>query len=294
MSFATYLAMSNTNTKQIKIDLPPLLPDAADTFENKAIESLVKAKIDNIGPYKLEFISVNSYDKEFREAIRSDQKLLPLVFSTMCVFSSLVYYKRDKVGSSCLFLGLGAIATCCFSLLMSFGLMFIVGVPFTNLSFMLPFIIMGIGIDDAFIITGSYSRTDTSISSVDRILITVKDCGLSIFVTTVTTSLAFCLCLMSKIPAVRDFSMYATLSVMVDFLFQITFFISLIKVNDERIEHRRYDCIPCCAREGEEEEEDESTARRSGDALNIRLMRAFSLNIVAAPKSIKIAIIFGM
>ena len=101
-------------------------------------------------PYALEVLSISSYSKEFQESLSKDKMLLPLVFGTMCIFSSLVYYRRDKVRSSSIFLGLGAVITVLFSLLTSFGIMFTIGVPFTNLTFMLPFVIMGIGLDGKF------------------------------------------------------------------------------------------------------------------------------------------------
>ena len=118
-------------------------------FENEAIAKLLKLRSENT-MFGLEILSVNSYSNEFQEALRHDMKLLPLVFLMMCTFTSLVYYKHDKVKSSCLFLGLGAVWTVCMSLLSSFGVMFLIGVPFTNLTFMLPFIILGIGLDGKF------------------------------------------------------------------------------------------------------------------------------------------------
>lgn len=37
-----------------------------------------------------------------------------------------------------------------------FGLMFCIGIPFSNITLMAPFIILGVGLDDTFIITGAY------------------------------------------------------------------------------------------------------------------------------------------
>ena len=133
-------------------------------------------------------------------------------------------------------LGFRAVATVLLAIMASFGLLFAIGVPFTALtpvsyrkqlrlmkvcdsvtghpmSFffpqLLPFIIFGVGLDDAFIISGAYSRTDHSKNPVDWIHDTMVDIGGTILLTTLTLSLAFALGLVSSIPAVRFVVMYA-------------------------------------------------------------------------------------
>ena len=75
--------------------------------------------------------------------------------TTLCI---IVFHKHgDRVHSrKCL--GFGAVLTVFFSVMMSYGVLFCVGVPFTNLTPMVPFIIFGVGLDDTFIIFGSYLR----------------------------------------------------------------------------------------------------------------------------------------
>ena len=55
----------------------------------------------------------------------------------------------------------------------------------------LAFVIFGVGLDDTFIITGEYSRTDAVKDPVKRVEETMEVVGLSIFVTTLTTTMAF-------------------------------------------------------------------------------------------------------
>jgi predicted RND superfamily exporter protein len=115
------------------------------------------------------------------------------------------------------------------------------GVPFSNLSQMVPFIILGVGLDvsfffdramkiqsnaqltfisilqttkkDTFIITGVYFRKlaeehkeesrDENELITQRILDTMEEVGLSISMTTITTALAFMLGCLSTIPGIR-------------------------------------------------------------------------------------------
>lgn len=54
------------------------------------------------------------------------------------------------------------------------------GVPFTSLSQILPFILVGIGVDDAFVIVGAYDHTDPTLPVEERVALCVKRCGVSI------------------------------------------------------------------------------------------------------------------
>lgn len=98
--------------------------------------------------------------------------------------------------------------------------MFCLGIPFTNLSQMLPFIILGVGLDDTFIISGAYFRRlfeeshnepangddiekDENEIITDRIGAVMEEVGLSIFLTTFTTTFAFVLGCMSTVPGVQ-------------------------------------------------------------------------------------------
>lgn len=69
--------------------------------------------------------------------------------------------------------------------------------------------------------------------------------GLSIALTTITTSLAFGLGAMSSIPCVEWLSYYAFPAVIFDFLYQITFFVAILVVDERRVERNRMDCCFC-------------------------------------------------
>ena len=61
-----------------------------------------------------------------------------------------------------------------------------------------------------------------------------------------SASIAFCFGLTSSIPAVRYLVCYAFPTIVIDFIFQVTFFISLIVLDERRIKDNRRDCCFCC------------------------------------------------
>lgn len=81
----------------------------------------------------------------------------------------------------------------------------------------------------------------------ERIHDTMEDIGHTILLTTLTSSLAFALGAVSSIPAVQYLVMYAWPTILVDFFFQITFFVAIIVIDQKRIEDNRRDCCFCCA-----------------------------------------------
>ena len=70
-----------------------------------------------------------------------------------------MFFKRDRVKSR-MTLGFGAVASTFLSIASAYGFLFIIGVPFTAITQILTFVMFGIGLDHAFIITGSFDRTD--------------------------------------------------------------------------------------------------------------------------------------
>ncbi|CAB9522284.1 Pick C1-like protein 1 [Seminavis robusta] len=246
----------------VEFDLPWSLETAE--FELIAVNALLelkeKWKAEDSNPFRLEVVAYRSYEDEFMRAIILDLPLLPAVFVVVCLFCCLVFWRYDKVHSRCL-LGIGAVVCILLSIMASHGLMFLCGVPFTTSTSMLPFLMFGIGLDDAFVIIGSYNRTrGTDIEK--RIQLTMEDISLSIGITTLTSSLAFALGIFSDIPSVRWLCLYACPSILIDFAYQITFFIALIVLDERRIQDNRRDgCawihVEDDSRKGGREAEDE-------------------------------------
>ena len=85
----------------------------------------------------------------------------------------------------------------------------------------LPFLILSLGIDDTFVIVGTYQKTDHALSVEERISQTLETAGSSILLTSATDFCAFIMGLYTQLPAIRAFAVYAAVSVMSDFFFQV-------------------------------------------------------------------------
>lgn len=210
---------------------------------------------------QVEFFTLTSYNSEFERAIFADIPLVFLVAVIMVSFTMIVFAKRDRIQSRSA-LGISAVHTICMSLSMAHGILFIVGVPFTNMNMMLPFVVFGVGLDDTFIITGAYFRTDPKKETAERIHETMVEVGSSISLTTITTMLAFGLGYISSIPSIQWLCLYALLSIGFDFIFQITLFVAFIVLDESRVKANKKD-LCCCIPVKESEESNEGPSADS-------------------------------
>ncbi|CAB9502757.1 Protein patched homolog 1 [Seminavis robusta] len=225
------------------------IPDTDDTnaFESKLLGGLDELRrewmMDDTDPVlTMDFMTVFAYQLEALVNVIGDLYLVAFSALLMVGFTCLLFYKRNPSESRML-LGVASVTTICCSLMAGNGLMFLMGVPYSLIHQMLPFVIFGIGLDDTFIITGAYFRTDPQAHVQDRIRTTMQEVGWSISVTTLTTVFAFSLgYFTSSFPGVHWLCLSAMATISIDFYFQITFFVALLVLDEQRVQAKHKDC----------------------------------------------------
>lgn len=232
----------------LRVDLPNT--DGVEDFELEVLERLStlqeKWATSPGNKLQLSYFTFISYDIEFTRAINTDLILVPFVVLIMSVFTCLVFYKSDRVQSRSL-LGLGSVAAVGLSLMSGFGLMFVVGIPFTSMTQLLPFVVFGVGLDDTYIVTFEYLRSDPDKDTLVRIEETMKEVGQSIALTTITTMSAFILGCISTIPAIQWVCIYAFPTIFINFVYQITLFVAFLVLDERRVKAKQKDCCICAS-----------------------------------------------
>jgi len=228
------------------------------------------------GPYSVHYMCDASFDVEFADAVQGDMALFALAFVTMIVFAAInmgpAHPLRGKIfvafsGVGCIFLAL--LAGLGFASMSTYEHMF------SSVHVMLPLIIVAIGIDDMFVMTGAFieakeahddiaAKADDGIGCVGPELevspegfrgetrierITGRmfsEIGASVTMTTATDFAAFWMGTNSTLPNIQSFSYFAAICVASDFLWQSTFFTALLALDARREEAGRADCFCCC------------------------------------------------
>ena len=139
------------------------------------------------------------------------------------------------------------------------GLMGYFGVPNGNLNNNLYFLLLGLGVDDAFVLSSEFmrhSREDGQGKSIaERIALTAKTGGISVLITSATDALAFLVGATTVLPALGWFCTYAGVSIVLCYTFQLTVFLPCLALNARRVEANRVDCC-CCFHSKERSIED--------------------------------------
>ncbi|KAH8329144.1 hypothetical protein KR074_004746 [Drosophila pseudoananassae] len=197
------------------------------------------------------FTSERSIEDELNRESQSD--VLTILVSYLIMFMYIAIslghvkeFKRVFIDSK-ITLGIGGVIIVLASVVSSVGLFGYVGVPATLIIVeVIPFLVLAVGVDNIFILVQTHQRdqrkpNETLEQQVGRILGRV---GPSMLLTSLSESFCFFLGGLSDMPAVRAFALYAGVALIIDFLLQITCFVSLFTLDTKRKEENRMDI--CC------------------------------------------------
>ncbi|CAF1979480.1 unnamed protein product [Rotaria magnacalcarata] len=134
------------------------------------------------------------------------------------------------------------------SVMSSIGFYSYCGIAGTLIIFeVIPFLVLAVGVDNIFIIVQHFekAKTEEYQSSNMRLATTISRVGPSILLTATSESIAFLVGSLTPMPAVQIFSLYAFMAVFIDFLLQITCFVSVLAIDARRQDADRPDLF-CC------------------------------------------------
>ena len=159
--------------------------------------------VDTLSCFKVYYSSERSLDDAIAESSGSDVTLVSITFSLMITFACVMLGKflNPLTGHSLLAnAGVFAVAL---GILAGFGLAMWCRVPFVSLAGVLPFLVLGIGIDDMFIIVDSLDRQPRDMTTTDVIKTVMTHSGATITMTTMTDLVAFAVSTSTAFPAIR-------------------------------------------------------------------------------------------
>jgi Niemann-Pick C1 protein len=141
-------------------------------------------------------------------------------------------------------------------IIVSYGLCSACGLFFGPMHSVLPFLLLGIGIDDMFVIVQCWDTLDkrrkakpsshlNDLSLPERFGETLSHAGVAITITSVTDIIAFGVGGTTVLPALKSFCIYASVGIVATYWFQVTFFVAWMSLDVRRSEDNRNACCPC-------------------------------------------------
>ncbi|CAL7944120.1 unnamed protein product [Xylocopa violacea] len=240
----------------VKNSLNETVLNSAKKWEQRFLDFMKKWDIEQ----KPKFMEIAySTEKSIEdELVRSSKaEAITVIFSYGLMFlyvtfalSRLECSVKGYFANSKMILSIGGVTIVIASVACSLGVFGYIGVPTTLLTIeVIPFLVLAVGVDNIFILVHTYQRNPKHAeeSIPDHIGRIMGQVGPSMLLTSMSECFCFLIGTLSAMPAVNTFSLYASLSILINFLLQITAFISLLSLDAQRFENRLLDVF-CCVK----------------------------------------------
>ncbi|KAL8751749.1 MAG: hypothetical protein Q9184_005964 [Pyrenodesmia sp. 2 TL-2023] len=210
---------------------------------------------------RLSFTTEVSLEEELNKSTNTDARIVVVSYIIMFLYASLalgsttltvksiLHNPANAMVQSKFSLGVVGILIVLMSVSASVGLFSACGIKVTLIiAEVIPFLVLAVGVDNIFLIVHEFERVNLSQmdESVEtRISKALGRMGPSILLSASTETVAFALGAAVGMPAVKNFAVYAAGAVFINALLQVTMFVSVLSLNQRRVESSRADCFPC-------------------------------------------------
>ena len=181
----------------------------------------------------------------FSEDIQSDLATLSIAIILVAVYTILVLGTFSAMHCR-LVVSLIGLLCVGISYASGFGLMFLMGGETAGVHGLMPFLLIGIGVDDMFVICNAVDQTKITDPAKDRIREAMKHAGPSITITSLTNALAFAFGGLNSLTALRSFCLFAGVCILMLYLVVMTIFLSVVVWDTERVGRKRGECCGLC------------------------------------------------
>ena len=209
---------------------------------------------------RLSFSTEMSLESELNKSTNTDAKIVVISYVIMFLYASLalgsttlsvksiIQNPASAMVQSKFSLGVIGIVIVLMSVSASVGLFSACGIKVTLIiAEVIPFLVLAVGVDNIFLIVHEFERVNVSHPDEDiqtRIAKALGRMGPSILLSATTETVAFALGAAVGMPAVKNFAVYAAGAVLINALLQVTMFVSVLALNQQRVEENRADCFP--------------------------------------------------
>ncbi|KAM6216193.1 patched domain-containing protein 3 [Rhynchocyon petersi] len=170
------------------------------------------------------------------EFAATSSKVIPLfhlAYLLIISFAVLSCYRFDCVRNKMWVAAFGVISVA-LAVVSGFGLMLYIGVPFVIIVANSPFLILGVGVDDMFIMISAWQKTNLMDSIKQRLSNVYSKVALSITITTITNVLAFYTGVMTSFRSVQYFCIYTGTTLLFCYFYNITCLGAVLALDGKR------------------------------------------------------------
>ncbi|XP_050436632.1 NPC intracellular cholesterol transporter 1-like [Adelges cooleyi] len=201
-------------------------------WEQKFLQFMKNWTEESKPPYmEVAYFSERAIEDELDRESRSDVSTIAISYIVMLLYIVLA------LGQSKSLLGFFGVVLVIASIICSVGFYGLIGVPLSLIILeVIPFIVLAVGVDNIFLMIQTYQQMKMKENEdiPDYIGRVLRKTGPSILITTASESACFLIGGLSEMPAVKAFALYAAMSLMMNFILQITFFVGLLALDAKK------------------------------------------------------------
>eukprot|EP00442_Polarella_glacialis_P016829 CAMPEP_0115075622 /NCGR_PEP_ID=MMETSP0227-20121206/15973_1 /TAXON_ID=89957 /ORGANISM="Polarella glacialis, Strain CCMP 1383" /LENGTH=892 /DNA_ID=CAMNT_0002462671 /DNA_START=131 /DNA_END=2810 /DNA_ORIENTATION=- len=182
-------------------------------------------------------------------------------------------------------LALGAVAVIQLAQVAGFAITVVCGAPLTDMTLLLVFVAVGVGVDDVIVITDAFDQQDVTLPIARRLAGAFEHAGLAIFLTSITNLVAFMVSATSDLPAIAWFCLTAGWVVSALLVLTLTLYAPLLLLDERRRAAGKYDCLVCVTAKNRvpESEVAHEAARAQDPGLLRKVLKRALLPVVCQP-----------
>ncbi|EJS41304.1 ncr1p [Saccharomyces arboricola H-6] len=209
---------------------------SANRWEEKLEKYLLDLKIPE--GLRISFNTEISLEKE----LNNNSDILTVVISYLMMFLYATWALRRNNGETRLLLGVSGLFIVLASIVCAAGFLTLFGLKSTLIiAEVIPFLILAIGIDNIFLITHEYDRNceQKSDYSIDqKIVSAIGRMSPSILMSLLCQTGCFLIAAFVTMPAVHNFAIYSTVSVLFNGVLQLTAYVSILSLYEKRVKYK--------------------------------------------------------
>ena len=195
-------------TSATALQLQYLIRDPAEDDASKRVYEWEKSFIDKVASLKpkcfhVYYEAARSTDDAIAESTVSDVTLVSVTFMLMISFACFMLGKLFNPLTGHSLLANAGILAVGLGILTGIGLAMWCGVTFVSLVGVVPFLVLGVGIDDMFILIDELDRQPRGLGVIATVKEVMARSGATITMTTLTDLIAFAVSTSTSFPAIR-------------------------------------------------------------------------------------------
>ncbi|KZC10954.1 PREDICTED: patched domain-containing protein 3-like [Dufourea novaeangliae] len=217
----------------------------SEEWELEFIDRVLRGNVTLPAGVEVYAIATRSYIDTLHQILNSNLTVLCCGISLIVVYVTAMIGKCNALEQR-IYLSLMGVFVVGQAILSSYGLCYYLRYSYGPLHSILPFLLLGIGVDNMFVIMQSLTNlpeTDQALELPVRIAKAMQQSGMSVTVTSFTNVIAFAFGITTVMPCLRSFYAFATLGILFLYIYEVTFFMSCLVYDEKRLQARKDGCF---------------------------------------------------